>query len=123
MSQTALAAHFGVSDTTIWRWRRDIPDFPPGIVIANRYYWSLDAIERWKAKRANSKPPQPKSQGVRADPARAQATRERKSAEIRAAERELLAAQERLEAVRQKGARRRKPAAVRLVPADAAEVA
>jgi hypothetical protein len=81
LSQTGLAKHFGVSAMAVWRWRRDLPDMPPGIEIAGRLYWSIQAVERWKAKRAaNAKARQPKSQGARADQARSLAVRKHNSA-------------------------------------------
>jgi hypothetical protein len=92
LSQTGLAKHFGVSAMAVWRWRRDLLDMPPGIEIAGRLYWSIQAVERWKAKRAaNAKPRQPKSQGARADQARSLAVRKHNSTERREAEHELAA--------------------------------
>jgi hypothetical protein len=124
LGQTGLAQHFGVSVMTLFRWRRDVPDFPKSVTICGRHYWSVEAVERWKSERAtDSRPPQPKSKGARADQERIQADRKRKNAEIRAAKHALAAAQQRLEAARQKTGRKRKPA-VRFVAArDASEVA
>jgi predicted DNA-binding transcriptional regulator AlpA len=77
LNQTGLAKHFGVSVMAIWRWRRDLSDFPPSVEIAGRLYWSLEAIEAWKAERLADRARQPVKQGARTDQARSQAIRRR----------------------------------------------
>jgi predicted DNA-binding transcriptional regulator AlpA len=69
MTQAALAKHFGVSTMAIWRWRHSLRDFPPAIEIAGRLYWSIAAVEAWKAARAaRAKPQRPMGPGARAKP-------------------------------------------------------
>jgi predicted DNA-binding transcriptional regulator AlpA len=82
LNQSGLARHFGVSVMAVWRWRRHLPDFPPAVEIAGRLYWSLEAIEAWKAERAaHARPVKPPAQGgARGDQARVQAARKANSA-------------------------------------------
>jgi predicted DNA-binding transcriptional regulator AlpA len=83
LNQSGLARHFGVSVMAVWRWRRHLPDFPPAVEIAGRLYWSLEAIEAWKAERAaHARPVKPPAQGgARGDQERVQAARRRKKLE------------------------------------------
>jgi predicted DNA-binding transcriptional regulator AlpA len=74
LNQTALAKHFGVSAMAIWRWRQAGIGFPPSVEICGRHYWSIDAVERWKAERAaKPKPLQPVSKGARGEKRKPQA--------------------------------------------------
>jgi hypothetical protein len=67
-SQRKLAELFDTSTMTIWRWRRSIADFPKPIVIAGRNYWSIAAVERWKASLVGAaKAHHPPSKGARGD--------------------------------------------------------
>jgi predicted DNA-binding transcriptional regulator AlpA len=78
MSQLALAKHFGVTTMSIWRWRQDMPGFPRPMEIGGRLYWSVAAIEAWKATRVVKTARTPVSQGVRAHHKQAQAEKRRK---------------------------------------------
>jgi predicted DNA-binding transcriptional regulator AlpA len=81
LNAIGIARHFGVTTMTIWRWRKAHEDFPISMMISGRRYWSLAAVEAWKAKHTDAEPHTPKSLGARADQAKAQATRARNKAE------------------------------------------
>jgi predicted DNA-binding transcriptional regulator AlpA len=85
-SQAKLAEHFDTSQMTIWRWRQDPAlDFPKPIAIHGRNYWSIAAVERWKASLADAKPQQaPAKGGARGDQERIQAARKERAAVRRA---------------------------------------
>ena len=61
-----------ISDMTLWRWQED-PElaFPqPDLVIGNRRFWRLSAIESWLAvqgERSRATPPQPRVRRKRWD--------------------------------------------------------
>jgi predicted DNA-binding transcriptional regulator AlpA len=102
LSQTGLARHFGVSVMSVWRWRQELPDFPPGVEICGRLFWSVAAIERWKAARAaNPKPQMPVSKGARGGQRKVQATRRRNKFE--AEKPPLLATGDTSSAAKQRG--------------------
>jgi len=49
----SVRERYGVTDMTIWRWRRNPTlGFPKSIVINNRHYWRLEELEAWEATRA-----------------------------------------------------------------------
>jgi predicted DNA-binding transcriptional regulator AlpA len=79
-SQAKLAEHFDTSQMTIWRWRKKLDGFPKPIVINGRNYWSIAAVERWKASLIDAKAHQPPPQGgARGDQERSKAARKAKS--------------------------------------------
>jgi predicted DNA-binding transcriptional regulator AlpA len=41
-----LARYAGVSDVTLWKWRK-MPDFPPPAVINNTPFNDLDRFDAW----------------------------------------------------------------------------
>jgi len=44
---------YGVTDMSIWRWRRNPAlAFPKPIIINGRCYWRLEELEAWEATRA-----------------------------------------------------------------------
>ena len=59
-----IAAYFGVTAMTIWRWERDPKlAFPASTVIRGRKYWHRDDIDTWmRAWRQSRRPLQRKSQ-------------------------------------------------------------
>ena len=47
-----LARHFGVSNMTLWRWKRDPDlDFPDASVINGIEFNNLDTCDEWMRKR------------------------------------------------------------------------
>jgi predicted DNA-binding transcriptional regulator AlpA len=66
LSQTQLARRFGVSVSTLFRWRR-LPDFAKPIRIRGRCYWRVAEVEAWTAlKRDQPEPLRPMPKGARA---------------------------------------------------------
>jgi predicted DNA-binding transcriptional regulator AlpA len=66
LPQKKLAEHFGVSVSTLFRWRRD-PGFPQPIRIRSRNYWSeVEANAFVTGKRDQPEPLRPMPKGARA---------------------------------------------------------
>lgn len=48
MTAKQLAEHIGVDITTIWRWRREVKDFPSIIRLGpNSVRFVVDEVEAW----------------------------------------------------------------------------
>jgi predicted DNA-binding transcriptional regulator AlpA len=48
-----LCRRYGVSEQSIWRWRRDPAlGFPPSMLINRRNYWRLADLIEWERHRA-----------------------------------------------------------------------
>jgi predicted DNA-binding transcriptional regulator AlpA len=65
LPQAKLAEWFGVSVSTLFRWRRD-PAFPKPIRIRSRNYWSIREAEAYVTlKREQPEPALPMPNGAR----------------------------------------------------------
>lgn len=52
LQDAQVAARYGVSRATIWRWANGNPDFPKSILLsAGCTRWRLEDLEAWEAKR------------------------------------------------------------------------
>ena len=50
LSDTQLAARYGVHRTTPWSWVKDDPTFPKPVKLSRQVTrWRLSDIERWEA--------------------------------------------------------------------------
>lgn len=53
LSDTQLAARYGVHRSTPWRWAKTDPDFPQPVALTpGCTRWKLSDIEAWEASRA-----------------------------------------------------------------------
>lgn len=53
LSDTDLAARYGVSRNTVWRWSREKDDFPKPVKLsAGCTRWKLADVLRWETARA-----------------------------------------------------------------------
>ncbi|MEW9838339.1 helix-turn-helix transcriptional regulator [Mesorhizobium marinum] len=55
LTRENIRDHFGVTNVTIHRWRKDPSlQFPPPIKIKRRVFWRQEDIERWCESRIAS---------------------------------------------------------------------
>lgn len=50
-----VAQMFSVSRVTIWRWNKEVPDFPKAIKIGGSTRWRKSDLEKYIAKRAQER--------------------------------------------------------------------
>ena len=55
LRDTDLAARFGVSRNSVWRWHRERPDMPRAVRLSpGCTRWRLSEIEAWEAAQAEA---------------------------------------------------------------------
>lgn len=53
LSDTQLAARYGVHRTTLWRWAKTDPTFPKPVSLSSGCTrWKLSAVEGWETSRS-----------------------------------------------------------------------
>lgn len=53
LSNTQLAARYGVNRSTVWRWSQTDPTFPKPVSLSpGCTRWKLSALEAWEAAKA-----------------------------------------------------------------------
>lgn len=56
LRDTDLAARFNVSRNTIWRWKRESPEFPRPVYLSpGSARWKLSEVEAWEATQSASR--------------------------------------------------------------------
>lgn len=55
ISDAQLAARYGVSRNTVWRWTREQADFPKPVKLTpGCTRWRMSDVERWETSRAEA---------------------------------------------------------------------
>ena len=54
-SQQVCSYLGGISAMTLWRYRRDIPDFPLPLKVRGNNFWRAGELEAWAAGRSTGK--------------------------------------------------------------------